>query len=277
MRAISDAEVLLDLAEEAGDEATAKEAEGHVALIRRSLVDIEFRRMLSGELDSGGGKRAAVAMLTTDTRPKERVYRVQLSEGRRVTLAGMAKGTRMLHPRLATLLCVLTTDLAIEQRLLQRALQQSVARSFGRLNIDGDSSPNDSVLLLANGAAEVPAVAESSRELAVFQEALDALCADLAQQDFRARVGQAAHGVVLGQPVAVVAQAVGGLRQLERGVDRLRRRVPADDGRVLSTCVRLSPMSPSGSVPMPLVRLNCTARETAQLWRIRAAFSRSSP
>jgi glutamate N-acetyltransferase/amino-acid N-acetyltransferase len=147
-----------------------------------------IRRAVS-ELDSGGGKRAAVAMLTTDTRPKERVYRVQLGEDQRVTLAGMAKGSRMLHPRLATLLCVMTTDLAIEQRLLQRALQQSAARSFGRLNIDGDSSPNDSVLLLANGAAEAPPVADGSRELAAFQEALDALCADLAQQIVRDAAG----------------------------------------------------------------------------------------
>jgi glutamate N-acetyltransferase/amino-acid N-acetyltransferase len=147
-----------------------------------------IRRAVS-ELDSGGGRRAAVAMLTTDTRPKERVFRVQLGEGQRVTLAGMAKGTRMLHPRLATLLCVLTTDLAIEQRLLQRALQQSVARSFGRLNIDGDSSPNDSVLLLANGASEAPPVADGSRELTLFQEALDALCADLAQQIVRDAAG----------------------------------------------------------------------------------------
>jgi glutamate N-acetyltransferase/amino-acid N-acetyltransferase len=147
-----------------------------------------IRRAVS-ELDSGGGRRAAVAMLTTDTRPKERVFRVQLGEGQRVTLAGMAKGSRMLHPRLATLLCVITTDLTIEQRLLQQALQQSVARSFGRLNIDGDSSPNDSVLLLANGAAEAPPVADGSRELALFQEALDALCADLAQQIVRDAAG----------------------------------------------------------------------------------------
>jgi glutamate N-acetyltransferase/amino-acid N-acetyltransferase len=147
-----------------------------------------IRRAVS-ELDSGGGRRAAVAMLTSDSRPKERVYRVQLGEGLRVTLAGMAKGSRTLHPRLATLLCVMTTDLAIEQRLLQRALQQSVERSFGRLNIDGDSSPNDSVLLLANGAAEAPPVADGSRELAAFQEALDALCADLAQQIVRDAAG----------------------------------------------------------------------------------------
>jgi glutamate N-acetyltransferase/amino-acid N-acetyltransferase len=147
-----------------------------------------IRRAVS-ELDSGGGKRAAVAMLTTDTRPKERALRVQLAEGQRVTLAGMAKGTRMIHPRLGTLLCVITTDAAIDQRLLQACLQQSAGRSFDRLNLDGDSSPNDTVLIMANGASGVPPIAGGSREHAAFQEALDALCADLSQQILRDAAG----------------------------------------------------------------------------------------
>lgn len=144
-----------------------------------------IRRAVS-ELDSGGGRRAALAIMTTDTRPKERVFHVQLREGRRVTLAGMTKGTRMIHPQLATLLCVMTTDLAIDARLLNRSLQQSVAKSFGRLNIDGDTSPNDTVLLLANGAAQgAPIIDATSREYAAWQDALDALTADLAQQIVR--------------------------------------------------------------------------------------------
>jgi glutamate N-acetyltransferase/amino-acid N-acetyltransferase len=153
-----------------------------------------IRRAVS-ELDSGGGKRAAVAMLTTDTRPKERALRVQLAEGQRVTLAGMAKGTRMIHPRLGTLLCVITTDAAIDQRLLQACLQQSAGKSFDRLNLDGDSSPNDSVLIMANGASGAPPIAGGSRELANFQEALDALCADLSQQILRDAAG---NGKVIG-------------------------------------------------------------------------------
>jgi glutamate N-acetyltransferase/amino-acid N-acetyltransferase len=144
-----------------------------------------IRRAVS-ELDSGGGRRAAVAILTTDSRPKERVYRVQLREGQRVTLAGMAKGTRMIHPRLATMLCLITTDLAIDQRLLSQSLQHSVARSFNRLNLDGDNSPNDTVMLLANGSAEGPAITDAgSREFAAWQEALDQLCYELAQQIVR--------------------------------------------------------------------------------------------
>lgn len=148
-----------------------------------------IRRAVS-ELDSGGGRRAAVAILTTDTRPKERVFRVQLREGRRITLAGMAKGTRMIHPHMATLLCLITTDLAIDTRLLTRSLQQSVGRSFNRLTTDGDSSPNDTVLLLANGAAEGPPITDAgSWEFGAWQEALDALTADLSQQIVRDAAG----------------------------------------------------------------------------------------
>ncbi len=165
----------------------------------------------ASELDSGGGRRAALAILTTDTRPKERVFRVQLREGRRITLAGMAKGTRMIHPQMATLLCVLTTDLAIDSRLLTRSLQQSVARSFSRLSVDGDMSPNDTVLLLANGATEgSPITDASSWEYGAWQEALDALTADLSQQIIRdaAGTGKVIQIVVRGAVDEIMARQV---------------------------------------------------------------------
>jgi glutamate N-acetyltransferase/amino-acid N-acetyltransferase len=143
-------------------------------------------RRAASELDSGAGRRAALAILTTDTRPKERVLRVTLREGYTVTLAGMAKGGRMVHPRLATMLCVITTDANVEQRLLARSLEQSVARSFRRLSLDGDMSPNDTVLVLANGASGTPPINDAaSWEYGAWQEALDALCLDLAQQIVR--------------------------------------------------------------------------------------------
>lgn len=179
------------------------------------------------ELDSGGGRRAAVAILTTDSRPKERVFRVQLRNDQRITLAGMAKGTRMIHPRLATMLCVITSDVLIEQRLLQRALQHSVAGSFNRLNLDGDSSPNDGVLLLANGAAAMPSISDpTSREYGAFQEALDALCADLAQQIVRDAAGNGKIMVVRVRGASSeamarrVADAVAGSRAVRAWVRR---------------------------------------------------------
>jgi glutamate N-acetyltransferase/amino-acid N-acetyltransferase len=84
------------------------------------------------------------------------------------------------------MLCLLTTDLAIDQRLLAQSLQHSAARSFNRLNLDGDNSPNDTVMLLANGSAEGPAITDAgSREFAAWQEALDQLCYELSQQIVR--------------------------------------------------------------------------------------------
>lgn len=185
-----------------------------------------IRRAVS-ELDSGGGKRAAVAILTSDARPKERVYRVQLREGQRITLAGMAKGTRMIHPRLATLLGVITTDVAIEAHLLSKALQQSTVRSFNRLNLDGASSPNDTVLVMANGAAEGPLISDaSSREFGAFQEALDGLCADLAQQVVRDAAGSGkiiairVRGAPNEEVARQVAEAAAGSRALRSAVRR---------------------------------------------------------
>ena len=185
-----------------------------------------IRRAVS-ELDSGGGKRAAVAILTTDSRPKERVLRVQFREGQRCVLAGMAKGTRLIHPHLGTLLCVLTTDLAIEQRLLQQALQHSVERSFNRLNLDGDSSPNDSVIILANGASANPPLSDvTTREFVTFQEALDALCSDLAQQIVRDATGTGkvmhvrVRGATSDETARLVAEAVIRSRTLRTAVKR---------------------------------------------------------
>ncbi len=173
-----------------------------------------IRRAVS-ELDSGGGRRAALAILTTDTRPKDRALVVSLREGRSVVIAGMAKGSRMIHPRLATLLCVITSDVAIDTRLLARSLDQSVRQSFGRLTIDGDTSPNDAIVLLANGASEAPPIVDAgSWEYGAWQEGLDALCANLAQQVLRdaAASGKLVQVHVRGAPDASgarqVAQAV---------------------------------------------------------------------
>jgi glutamate N-acetyltransferase / amino-acid N-acetyltransferase len=168
-------------------------------------------RRAASELDSSGGKRAAIAILTGDTRPKDRALRVTLREGRGVTLAGMAKGSRMMQPQLATLLAVVTTDAPIESRLLHRALEQSAARSFGRLAIGGDSSPNDGLILLANGSAGGPPVGDpNSYEFGAFQEALDYLCGDLAQQVAReaASNGKLIHIHVRGAASEATARQV---------------------------------------------------------------------
>lgn len=119
-----------------------------------------------------GGEDAAQAIMTTDTVPKQ----VALHHANNWTVGGMAKGAGMLAPSLATMLCVLTTDAAVDAAALDRALRRATARTFDRLDIDGCCSTNDTVLLLASGASEItPSQAE-------LDEAVLRVCDDLCAQ-----------------------------------------------------------------------------------------------
>ncbi len=133
-------------------------------------------------LSAGGGQAAAEAIMTTDTRPKHAAVVVDLPGGR-VTLGGMAKGAGMIHPDMATLLGLLTTDAAIAPVLLDELLREAVAASFNAISIDGDTSTNDTVLLLANGATGIPVTDAESRDR--FAAALGDLCLYLAQMIVR--------------------------------------------------------------------------------------------
>ena len=119
-----------------------------------------------------GGDDAARAIMTTDTVPKQ----VALHHPNNWTVGGMAKGAGMMAPSLATMLCVLTTDAAVEPAALDRALRYATARTFDRLDIDGSCSTNDTVLLLASGASEI---APSQTDL---DEAVLRVCDDLCAQ-----------------------------------------------------------------------------------------------
>jgi glutamate N-acetyltransferase / amino-acid N-acetyltransferase len=133
--------------------------------------------------DAAGGLAAADAMLTTDTVRKLTVQPVELPMARAATIGGMAKGAAMLAPAMATMLAVLTTDVAIAPAALQRALVAAVDASFNSLVVDACQSTNDTVLVLANGAAgNEPITAASGFAYAGFVEALTAACADLAHQ-----------------------------------------------------------------------------------------------
>ncbi len=123
---------------------------------------------------------AAVAILTTDTRPKTAVIKESLW-GRDITLAGMAKGAGMIHPDMATLLSFVFTDAAISAPVLKKLLVQAVNRSFNRVSIDGDTSTNDTVLLMASGRAGHQPVTDLA-QAAPFGELLDQLLAELAQK-----------------------------------------------------------------------------------------------
>jgi len=125
---------------------------------------------------------AAEALMTTDTRPKQLAVSVELPGGA-VTIGGMAKGSGMIHPDMATMLAVLTSDAGIAAPVLQQLLGASVEQSFNRISVDGDTSTNDSVLLLANGASGVKV--ENEIAAARFAAALDMVCRTLAQEIVR--------------------------------------------------------------------------------------------
>jgi glutamate N-acetyltransferase/amino-acid N-acetyltransferase len=129
-------------------------------------------------LSSDGGSRAARAIMTTDTRPKELALEMELG-GSTVRLGGMAKGAAMIRPSLATMICVITTDADIGARELDLALRWAVDRSFNCITIDGDMSTNDTVLALANGASGAQVFKEEDRRK--FERALDFVTARLAR------------------------------------------------------------------------------------------------
>jgi glutamate N-acetyltransferase/amino-acid N-acetyltransferase len=126
------------------------------------------------ELSPQGGTDAAEAILTTDTYPKEAVVR----RGG-FTVGGMAKGAGMIHPNLATMLAVVTTDYPLEAGEPHGFLKRAVGESFNRISVDGECSTNDAVILLANGASGIDRSPATDRE---FAAALGEVCADLARQ-----------------------------------------------------------------------------------------------
>ena len=131
---------------------------------------------LAAALSAQGSADAAEAIMTTDTRKKEFAVTFQ-ADGRTCTLGGIAKGSGMIAPNMATMLCFLTTDAAIALQLLHEALLAVVDDTFNMLSVDGDTSTNDMVVVLANGAAENTLVTEKNADYDAFLEALHALCA----------------------------------------------------------------------------------------------------
>ncbi|MGB8872335.1 MAG: bifunctional glutamate N-acetyltransferase/amino-acid acetyltransferase ArgJ, partial [Desulfobaccales bacterium] len=136
---------------------------------------------LAERLHPQGFPEAAEAILTTDTRPKTALLREEIG-GRQVTLAGMAKGAGMIHPDLATLLVFLFTDAAVSPKILTKLLRRALPLSFNRITIDGDTSTNDTILLLASGLAGNPLVREEGPAMAALGEMLNQVMAALASQ-----------------------------------------------------------------------------------------------
>lgn len=134
---------------------------------------------LFSRLRRRGGRDAARAILTTDLRPKTTAVTIPIG-GRTVTIGGMAKGSGMIHPNMATMLAYLTTDAAIAPAALQRALAAAVDQSFNCITVDGDTSTNDTVLCLANGMAANRAIRVGTQDYHRFTRALTDACRTLA-------------------------------------------------------------------------------------------------
>lgn len=128
-------------------------------------------------------KDAASAIMTTDTMPKEAAVEFIATSGKRVRVAGIAKGSGMIHPNMATMLCFVITNLNITQKLLQKALSKDVKDSFNMISVDGDTSTNDMVLALANGRAQNPLISdENDQDYQSFKKALKAITTTLARK-----------------------------------------------------------------------------------------------
>ena len=123
---------------------------------------------------------AEYAMMTTDTVPKEVSAQIELTGGKTVTISGMAKGSGMIHPNLATMICVFTTDCGIASASLKKMLQKAVKYTFNRVSVDGDTSVCDMVVVFANGASGVE-ITEGTEDYAIVEDALCGLSEDIAR------------------------------------------------------------------------------------------------
>lgn len=158
-----------------------------VSVIEAGMADLVAGLSRNGSLD------AREAIMTTDTMKKELAVAVEIG-GVTVTIGAMAKGSGMIHPNMATMLGFVTTDCAITPALLQKALNASVRVSYNRVSVDGDTSTNDMVAILANGAAGNPPIQDEGHDYRAFSEALDWLNIQMAR--LIARDGEGATKLV---------------------------------------------------------------------------------
>ena len=144
------------------------------------LIEKNIKNLAGSIRDDETGHGAALeAIMTTDTRKKEISVEIEIN-GKPVRIGGMAKGSGMMHPNMATMLCFLTTDAVISSELLEKSLRHAVGRSFNRLTIDGDTSTNDTVIIMASGESGA-AVPDGSAEYGLFTDALESACISLAR------------------------------------------------------------------------------------------------
>ena len=132
-------------------------------------------------MQTEAGHQASLAIMTTDTHEKEVAVEIELG-GKTVTIGGMCKGSGMIHPNMCTMLSFVTTDAAITKELLQEALSEDVKDTYNMISVDGDTSTNDTCLLLANGEAGNAEISEKNEDYRKFAEALNFVNTTLAKQ-----------------------------------------------------------------------------------------------
>jgi len=126
------------------------------------------------------GHAAMKAIMTTDLVPKESTATLMIG-GKKITLSGMAKGSGMIHPNLATMIGIITTDAAVSSDLLQNLLGKAVIHTFNRVSVDGDTSVCDSIIMMANGLSGAEEILPDTQECEIFYEALTQICTDLSR------------------------------------------------------------------------------------------------
>ncbi len=135
---------------------------------------------LTGGLGNASFDDIAKAIMTTDTFPKIASQQIKI-QGKQGTITGICKGAGMIAPNMATMLCFILTDIAVEKKTLHTALKSAVGKSFNRITIDGDMSTNDTALIMANGVLGNKPVTKNSSEFPAFQKALDELTYELSK------------------------------------------------------------------------------------------------
>lgn len=140
-------------------------------------------KLLADGLKDGpeASEKAAKAIMTTDTVHKMIAAEIELS-GKKVTIGAMTKGSGMIHPNMCTMLCYITTDAAISNEMLQKALSASIVDSYNMISVDGDTSTNDTCFIMANGLAGNEMITEENDDYRAFCEALDYINKDLAKR-----------------------------------------------------------------------------------------------
>ena len=131
-------------------------------------------------LSADGSHAAATAIMTTDTIAKEAAAEAEIG-GKTVKVGGISKGSGMIHPNMATMLCFVTTDCAISPAMLDKAIHQVTEKTFNMISVDGDTSTNDTFAILANGAAGNPEITAPGPDYDAFAEALEAVCRQLSK------------------------------------------------------------------------------------------------